>query len=118
MLTPTQKNLLEENNYLGEYYMTSAGFCYRSQVAMRAMVTSNKRMQEFLADEYDGQREVTKMNAKCREICGLLRQDIETGLQSFETKDSEESSYARQSLNKRWGQLAAMLERAEAHTYT
>lgn len=89
--------------------MTPTGFCYRTQVAMRAMVTSPKRMQEFLADEYDGQKEARKMDMKCREVCQALRTEIEDAVEVT----GRGGGPSIEVVNVRWKQLLAMLELAE-----
>jgi hypothetical protein len=117
MLTPAQQDLLEQYYYLRDYYLTNTGFCYRTHVAMRAMVTSSKKMEGFLTDEYDGQEEEEKFDTKCREICRVLRNEFKKGMQSIEGAEVESHDHATQTLNMRWTQLPTMLDQAEAQMF-
>jgi hypothetical protein len=80
------------------------------------MVTSNKRMQDFLADEYDGQKEDRKVNSKSGEILRMLRDEVEEKIQVTESVSIE--SYATRTVNMCWKQILAMLEQVEAAIYT
>jgi hypothetical protein len=111
MLTASSRDILEQHDYLGEYYLTSTGFCYRTQVAIRAMVTSSRRMQDFLANEYDGQTEESKIQKKTREICGQFREHVKENIRAMEQATMR--SHVMQTLNARWTQLSAMLDQAE-----
>lgn len=110
LLTAAQRDMLDRNAYLGSYYLTSAGFCYRTQVTVRAMVTSGKRLQQFLDGEYDGAGEEEKVDAKSREICRAVEGEIEDGVRATNGLEG----HAVEVLLQRWKQLGAMLKEAEA----
>ncbi|KIW02335.1 hypothetical protein, variant [Verruconis gallopava] len=114
LLSEGQRNLLEDHHYLGEYYLSPAGLCYRTQVAIRAMVTSSKRMQSFLAGEYDGEMESKKMDKKTREIWALLRKFIEQNIARSEA--AAKSTASSRMTSSRWCQLEVMLDAGESAT--
>lgn len=112
LLSPLQKEILEQHAYLGSYYLTREGICYRTQVAIRAMVTSGKRIKEFLNGEYDGAKEEGKLRRKTREVCGILRKEVEDAVEGLGRVNLEED--VRRVVSHRWKQIGVMLDETEA----
>jgi hypothetical protein len=112
LLSPFQKEILEQHAYLGSYYLTREGMCYRTQVAVRAMVTSGKRTKEFLDGGYDGMKEEGKMKRKTREVCRILRKEVEDAVEDLGRVKLEED--VKRVVSNRWKQIAGMLDEAEA----
>jgi hypothetical protein len=109
MLEPAQAQLLEAYGYLGEYYMTRKGFCYRTEVALRAMITKPKCMDKFLVGEYDGETEMVELGNKLEQVCSALREEIKDALAATKAGNND----VVKTLHTRWQQLSVMLELAE-----
>lgn len=107
MLTKSQTNLLEQHNYLGDYTLDAAGVCYRTQVALRSTFTSAKKMEQFLAGEWDGEKDDAKVDAKRNSILEKFQHEIEVKLaELIEMEDSAAVS----ALVMRWEQIFSMTE--------
>lgn len=109
MLEPTQAELLQAHGYLGEYYMTTKGFCYRTEVALRAMITKPKQMRQFLVHDYDGESESIQLGNKLEQVCNVLREEIKVALAATKAK----KTVTMMTLHTRWQQLLTMCELAE-----
>lgn len=107
MLTRSQTTLLQQHNYLGDYTLDAKGVCYRTQVALRSTCTSAKKMEQFLAGEWDGEKDDAKVNAKRNTILKKFQDEIEAKLAGFE--DMEDSAIVT-TLAQRWEQISAMIE--------
>ncbi|TID26320.1 set domain-containing protein [Venturia nashicola] len=107
MLTKSQTNLLEQHNYLGDYTLDRKGVCYRTQVALRSTFTTAKKMEQFLAGEWDGEKDNARVNAKRNSILEKFQGEIELKLAEF--VEMEDSAVVN-TLNTRWGQVFAMIE--------
>jgi hypothetical protein len=112
LLETASKEILEQYGYLGSYYLTATGVCYRTQVAVRAMVTSAKRMQEFLDGEYDGAKEEKKMRMMMKYVLQVFRAELEgaTGGAS----EVNVSEHVKEVVLSRRREMIAMLDVAEA----
>lgn len=112
LLTQSQKNLLGEHGYLGDYTLDAKGICYRTQVALRCTFTSAKKMQQFLAGTCDEEEDDAKVYAKCKSILRGYQVEIQAKL--LELKESGELA-ARAELVMRWEQILAMVEMVLSH---
>lgn len=107
MLTKSQTNLLEQHNYLGDYTLDTAGVCYRTQVALRFTFTSAKKMEQFLAGEWDGEKDGPKVDAIRNSILEKFQDEIESKL--AELVEMEDSAVVS-TLVMRWKQIFSMTE--------
>jgi hypothetical protein len=55
-LKSSQKGLLEEQGYLGEYWLTAEGVCYRSQVVAWMTLLDRDKWQQMLLGHYDPEK--------------------------------------------------------------
>lgn len=106
-LTKSQTTLLQRNNYLGDYTLDAKGVCYRTQVALRSTFTSVKKMEQFLAGEWDGEKDDATVEAKRNGILEKFQDEIEVKLADF--ADMEDSAIVK-TLVTRWEQIFAMIE--------
>ncbi|QDS71218.1 hypothetical protein FKW77_010391 [Venturia effusa] len=107
MLTKAQATFLEQHDYLGDYTLDSAGVCYRTQVALRSTFTSAKRMEQFLAGGWDGEKDDAKVATIRNNILQEFQDEIEAKL--AELVEMEDSAVVS-TLVMRWEQILAMTE--------
>lgn len=110
LLGASQRDLLEQHGYLGDYFLSAQGLCYRSQVAIRTMITTPKRMEQFLSGEYDGEKEDKKYPAKLKDIFRLVQEQSQASL----TAAMRGKSTSPNATTERWRQILIMLDQAKA----
>lgn len=70
-------------------------------------MTPAKKMEQFLAGEWDGQEDDARVNVKRKSILKKFQDEIKVELAEFVEM---EDSAAVNTLNTRWGQIFAMIE--------
>ena len=113
MLSSAQKDLLEHHSYLGEYYLSASGFCYRTQVAIRAMVTPSAQMQKYLAGEYDGHKEHAQAAARLQDLRDAMQEQAKVSLRLAKKTCSAPGRVIRQ----RWDQILQLLEDVKVNVF-
>lgn len=107
ILSKAQTTLLEQHRYLGDYTLDITGICYRTQVALRSTFTPARKMEQFFAGTWDGEKDDVKVDAKRAIVLQRFKEEIEAKLSELHEL---EISVSVSALIMRWKQILAMVE--------
>lgn len=110
--TPSQKELLKGENYLGEYslYPHTLSSCFRTQVALRCPPFTNERKWRHFMDGFsDGRDEQEAVNARLAAVLELMKRDAEAKLQVLTGMPPARNG--RDVLLARWREIDLILKR-------
>ncbi|KAI9733379.1 MAG: hypothetical protein M1834_003463 [Cirrosporium novae-zelandiae] len=113
MLSESDRQLLEEHNYLGNYVLTKDGACYRTQVAMRLRCRSPSRWKKFIRGEDTGEEEAQVVDGHIRMLIDIYRLETSDALKKLEKSAKNIPFHMLTMLKKRWEQIQVLLESAE-----
>lgn len=113
-LHDNKKDQLKRANYWGNYTVTSAGVCHRTQVAVRALTTNVGRFKQFVAGkEIDKDREESKADSFIAlQILQVYYETAENTIKYLEEDESTLPEVARMTLIKRWKQIRRLIQQA------
>ncbi|KAH7057130.1 hypothetical protein B0J12DRAFT_568496 [Macrophomina phaseolina] len=101
-----QMEALDERGFLGDYTIDNAQFCYRTQVALRALVLPGNTWRRF-ADGFDeGDRERDSVNERLVQILKQYERDIDKIDKKVQALPESDR---RSTLQKRWDQIRTII---------
>lgn len=106
-----QRELVKENGFYKKYVLDREGACYRTQVALRAMVVPERRWLRFIAGSDDGEADQQKVDELLKKLLGTLKADSLEKVEMLEglKKEGKEDSGQIDCLIKRWKQIVKMV---------
>jgi len=118
LLSDTQKDLLEENQFLGNYTLDDTGICHRTQVALRSMLLSPSAWHDFQLGETDGSAEADEVDEI---LSGVLKDvKLEAALATRRTKIVREKASPDEEqildlIETRWNQVLKLVDDTLEH---
>lgn len=111
VMNQEQRELVKENRFEGRYVLDKQGPCYRTQVALRAMVMSERRWLMYIAGSDDGEASQEKVDELLYQLLGKLKGMALKRLEDvnlLRRKGREEEQQPCGMLIKRWQQILDM----------
>lgn len=108
-MSKEQRELVRENGFEGKYVLDREGACYRTQVALRAMVVPERRWLRFIAGSDDGDADQEKVDELLSMLLGRLKADALDKIEKLEDLKKEgKDSGQIDCLIRRWRQIVKM----------
>ena len=110
-MTPEQRELVRENGFEGRYVLDREGPCYRTQVALRAMVVPERRWLRFIAGSDDGDADRAAVDELLGKLLGGLKQEAMEKIERLEElgRGGEEEQGRIECLIRRWRQIVKLV---------
>lgn len=108
-LNESQKQRLNDERFLGGYVLDGNGVCYRTQVAVRIGILSERKWRRFVNGEDSGEKDQAKVNAILK---GLIEGSLGEAEEMLKRVRRERTGMAsqRKTLEQRWLQIISMLK--------
>lgn len=107
-LSNRQKELLEEEGFLGGYVLDRETVCHRTQVAVRILCLGEREWMQFVSGEDDGERDQRKVDGLLAEMLGRYVKKIEGVLEKIGGLDEGEEGQ-KEMLRQRWRQIRRLV---------
>lgn len=111
LFTTTQKEKLEEFEFIGKYTLARDGVCYRTQVAMSLLCLPVRKWENFVKRGDGGQYEQTKVDALLIRVLRGYQQEARGTIQKV-ARLVEGTESQRETLGTRWKQIDLLLQNA------
>ncbi|KAF1991184.1 SET domain-containing protein [Aulographum hederae CBS 113979] len=109
-LSASQKELLEEYGFLGNYVLDNDQICHRSQAVLRVLLQPKGKSVRFLRGDDDGESEQGLVDELRVKVLREYKSTIEKRLETIMGMDGESMSQ-RVILTDRWKQILGLLEK-------
>lgn len=111
ILSAEQKEFLKDEGFLGDYVLDREKVCHRTQVALRCACLPVGKWRRFVSGADDGEREQGQVDLLLLRILGKCKADVGRKLEQVDAL-GEEMEEQRDTLGRRWRQIAVLLQRA------
>ncbi|KAK0127103.1 hypothetical protein ONS96_006661 [Cadophora gregata f. sp. sojae] len=111
LLNADKKEILKEEGFLGNYVLDQETVCYRTQVALRLACLPIGKWRSFVSGLDDGEKDQSKVDQVLLKLLQKHQNDVLEKMRSVRKLD-EGKPDQRDTLEKRWQQIGALLQRA------
>ncbi|KAH8587570.1 hypothetical protein B0O99DRAFT_526624 [Bisporella sp. PMI_857] len=115
LLSHSQKEQLVDAGFLGKYVLDADDVCYRTQVALRALCLSPRKVQQFIDGHDNSVADEVLVGSTLKKIIDLYLNHVGERMKQLHNIDCGIPSQ-REALSRRWNQIRLLLQNAKDRT--